>query len=226
MPGLAGCVGLYLFQGLGGIRPDTTFPGFKRAIIRPMVVPDLSSSKCSFTSPFGTFVSNWSLNGNALTLDLTIPPNATAMVHVPSDSIASIREGGQPAGTAEGVALAGTDSQGAVYSVESGVYHFSARFGLHSTAVNKAQALQFPDAALRLSGIRWSAGASSAYRIEVFSIAGRSACTFKGMGPAAGLLPIKQLSCGAYIVKMRQGGRSRTQRITLQTLNAQSGSRE
>ena len=84
MPSLGGPIGAYMYQVLGGIRPGT--PGFKKIIIKPAIVGDLAWVKCSHESPYGRIVSNWKRAGNKLTLDVTIPANTIATVHVPGKS--------------------------------------------------------------------------------------------------------------------------------------------
>jgi alpha-L-rhamnosidase len=55
------CPGGWMYQGLAGICPDETGPGFKKIIIKPAVVGDLTWVKCSYDSIHGTIVSNWKL---------------------------------------------------------------------------------------------------------------------------------------------------------------------
>jgi alpha-L-rhamnosidase len=73
----------WFYQGLAGIRPDPAAPGFKKIIIKPAVVGDLTWVKCFHDSPYGRIVSNWKRDGNKLVMDVTIPPNTTASVCVP-----------------------------------------------------------------------------------------------------------------------------------------------
>ncbi|MBI4323712.1 MAG: family 78 glycoside hydrolase catalytic domain, partial [Chloroflexi bacterium] len=73
----------WFYQGLAGIRPDPTAPGFKKIIIKPAIVGDLTWVKAHHDSPYGRIVSHWTRAGQKLTMDLTIPANTTATVHVP-----------------------------------------------------------------------------------------------------------------------------------------------
>ena len=77
----AGNLDAWFYQTLGGIRPAA--PGFKKIIIKPAIVGDLAWVKCSHESLYGRIVSNWQRSGNKLTLEVTIPANTTAIVHVP-----------------------------------------------------------------------------------------------------------------------------------------------
>lgn len=77
----AGNVDAWFYQTLAGIRP--ALPGFKKILIAPSVVGDLTWVKAHFDSPYGRIVSNWKIEGNQLTLDVTIPPNTTATIVMP-----------------------------------------------------------------------------------------------------------------------------------------------
>lgn len=75
----------WFYQGLAGIRPDPRAPGFKRIIIRPAVVGDLTWVKAHHDSPYGRIASSWKREGATLTLEVTVPANTTATVFVPGE---------------------------------------------------------------------------------------------------------------------------------------------
>lgn len=122
----------WLFQGLAGIRPDPAAPGFKRIVIKPAVVGDLSWVKCHHDSPYGRIVSNWKREGDSstghragkLTMEATIPANTAATLYVPTGDAASVKEGGQPVGKVKGVEFLHLENGAAVYAVGSGTYIF------------------------------------------------------------------------------------------------------
>ncbi len=114
----------WMCQGLAGIRPDETGTGFKEIIIKPGVVGDLIWVKCSYNSVHGKIVSNWKLDGQKLTMAVTIPINTTASVYVPTKDEASVTESGKTINKADGVKLLRMENGAAVYEVGSGVYRF------------------------------------------------------------------------------------------------------
>lgn len=124
MPSLGGSFARWCYRSLGGIRPDSDAPGFKRSIIKPTVVENLAWVKCSHDSAYGHIVSNWKREGNALTMDITIPANTTATVHVPTRDLTAVTESGQPVAKAEGVKYLRLERGTAVYAVVSGTYRF------------------------------------------------------------------------------------------------------
>lgn len=121
-----GSCGQYLFEGVGGIHPAS--PGFKTIAIEPVIRDGLTWAKTSFDSSHGRIATSWKTEGNRLTLDVTIPANTTAEVHVPAKNAASITEGGVPAERAQGVKFLRQDKDGAVFAVGSGTYKFASDF--------------------------------------------------------------------------------------------------
>jgi alpha-L-rhamnosidase len=77
----AGNLDAWFYQTLAGIRPAA--PGFKKILIQPTVVGDLTWVKAHFDSPYGRIASDWKIEGNQLTMDVTVPVNTTATIVVP-----------------------------------------------------------------------------------------------------------------------------------------------
>jgi alpha-L-rhamnosidase len=124
MPSLGGSVARWCYRGLGGIRPSTDAPGFKKILIRPTVVSGLNWVECNHESPHGTIVSNWRREGNHLTMVVRIPVNTTAKIYVPTQNAAAVTESGLPAGQAPGVRHLTTTDGAAIFQVGSGTYRF------------------------------------------------------------------------------------------------------
>jgi hypothetical protein len=116
----------WLYNGLGGINPDPTGPGFKKFFIRPQPQTGLASVDAEYHSIRGLIVSNWQQGATGLTLSVTVPVNTTATITIPTKSPASVTESGAPAATAAGV-ISNTAQAGAlVLVVGSGQYTFAA----------------------------------------------------------------------------------------------------
>jgi alpha-L-rhamnosidase len=121
----------WLYQGLAGIRPDPAAPGFKKIIIKPAVVGDLTWVKAHHDSPYGRIVSNWKIEtGNSKIetgywiLEITIPPNTTATVHVPAKDASAVTESGKDIAKAKDIKFLRMENGAAVYEVGSGCYQF------------------------------------------------------------------------------------------------------
>ncbi len=78
-----GSVGAWLYGYAAGIRPDPATPGFKRIVIEPHPGAGLEWVKASYRSIHGMIESAWSLDGDTFTLDVTVPPNTTAVISMP-----------------------------------------------------------------------------------------------------------------------------------------------
>jgi alpha-L-rhamnosidase len=128
MPSLGGSIGQWFYKIAGGIRPDPVAPGFKKILIRPALVGDLTWVKCAYDSNYGRIVSNWTREGDTVSMEVTIPPNTTATVFVPAKNAASVTESGKPAGSIAGIQFLRMEDHAAVYSVGSGTYRFRSSF--------------------------------------------------------------------------------------------------
>jgi alpha-L-rhamnosidase len=117
----------WFYQGLAGIQTDPAAPGFKNTIIKPAIVGDVTWVNSHHISPYGRIVSNWKREGEKLTMDVTVPPNATATVFVPAKDAASVTESGKPAGEAKSVKFLRMENNAAVYAVGSGNYQFQSQ---------------------------------------------------------------------------------------------------
>ena len=122
-----GSCGQWLFDTVAGIGLDPEMPGYKHIIIHPRVGGGLTWAKASLRSIHGLIESSWKLKDGAVTLDVTIPANTTATVYVPAADANAVLESGKPAAEAEGVKLLRHEHGEAVFEVQSGEYHFTAR---------------------------------------------------------------------------------------------------
>lgn len=119
----------WFYRDLAGIGPDPTGPGFKKIIINPQPVGDVTWVKASYDSSRGKIGSDWKRDSDKFTLEVTIPANTTATVYVPAKSAEAVTESGQPAASSNGVVLLWFENGRAVFAVESGKYKFESRQG-------------------------------------------------------------------------------------------------
>jgi alpha-L-rhamnosidase len=123
---LAGNLGAWFYQTLGGINCDPERPGFKHIILRPEPVGDLQWVKCSFKSLYGRIRSDWNIEGDNFHWQITVPPNTTATVHIPTRDAASVRENGVPAKDRPVIQFLRSTETAAIYQIGSGTYNFTA----------------------------------------------------------------------------------------------------
>ncbi len=117
----------WFYHDLAGIQPDEASPGFKKIVLHPSPVGDVSWVKASHRTARGTIRSEWRRDARTFSYDVSIPPNTTATVFVPAVAGAAVTEAGVPADRAPGVKFLRQENQTAVYAIDSGTYHFLAR---------------------------------------------------------------------------------------------------
>ena len=127
-----GSVVQWLYEGLAGIRP--TKPGFAEIEVRPEIPTEGLNDVRAYTNTVrGRVESGWHKTADGLRLNVTVPANATAIVHVPASDPDDVSETGTgrtlSAGSAPGVTLLRTESGRVVYRVESGRYRFEVTQG-------------------------------------------------------------------------------------------------
>jgi len=122
-----GDLAVWMYEYLGGIRSDPERPGFRHILIHPYPAGDLSFVEASHQSPYGKIAASWKRGGGSFALDLTIPPNTSATVWLPSKDAGAVKESGGSAARARGVKFVRAENGGAVFEVESGSYRFEAR---------------------------------------------------------------------------------------------------
>jgi alpha-L-rhamnosidase len=87
-----GSIDEWFYRSLLGI--NALEAGFKKIIIKPQPVGDLTWAKGSYQSIQGLISSAWKSDNERFMLNVTIPPNTTAEVWVPSNAIDRITESG------------------------------------------------------------------------------------------------------------------------------------
>jgi alpha-L-rhamnosidase len=123
---LVGDLVTWFHENLAGIRPDAAQPGFKHIIMRPTPVGDLTSVSASFDSPYGKIVSDWNIANGRFIWNVSVPPNATATIYVPTKDPTSVSESGKPVSAGRGIKLLRTEAGATVCDVGSGTYRFDA----------------------------------------------------------------------------------------------------
>ncbi|WP_051367074.1 family 78 glycoside hydrolase catalytic domain [Hamadaea tsunoensis] len=106
-----------LYTRLAGIQPAG--PGYSAVTVAPRIPAGLAHVAASVDTVRGTVASSWTVTGQQVALDVTVPVGATATVRVPN--FGQGQAGVSPAGAVQ-VAATGTETQ---FSVGSGTWHFT-----------------------------------------------------------------------------------------------------
>ncbi len=115
---------VWLYEYLGGIKADPLHPGFKNIIMKPHTVNGLQFVRVNYHSIHGMIKSEWHKQGNKFNWHITIPPNATATVYVPTNNIKKIEERGKNVLKSKGVKFLRTEHNSTVFQINSGKYNF------------------------------------------------------------------------------------------------------
>jgi len=120
-------VGAWFIEGLAGITQHEGNAGFQHFEIRPLVDtnPPLDHAAATFDSPYGRILSSWSRHDGILHVRVTVPPNSTATLFLPTGNPDRITEGGKPLKAAQGVKQIGVKNGKSVIELQSGVYEFA-----------------------------------------------------------------------------------------------------
>jgi alpha-L-rhamnosidase len=110
----------WFHSGLAGIKQAPGSVAYRKLVIDPRIVGDLTHVEGSYRTPYGEVESEWTSEHGTFRLDVVVPPSTTAEVRLPT--------GGRQAQHApKGAKFLGIEGDRAVYSVPSGSYQFIAR---------------------------------------------------------------------------------------------------
>jgi len=116
----------WFYRDILGI--DLLQPAFRKILIAPQVGGGLTSAQGWYASIQGPISNSWTYTGNTFNLTVSIPPNTTAQICVPTTNASAITESGLPANTSPGVTNVGISNGAAIFIVGSGNYNFSSPF--------------------------------------------------------------------------------------------------
>jgi alpha-L-rhamnosidase len=78
-----GSVADWLHRRVAGLAPLT--PGYRQLEIRPLIGGSLTSARARHKTPYGMAEAGWRIEDDTITVDVTLPPNVTARVHLPGE---------------------------------------------------------------------------------------------------------------------------------------------
>ena len=111
-----GSIDEWFYRSLLGI--NSAAPGFKKIIIKPQPVKEITWAKGSYESAYGTISSDWSTTGKDFILKVSIPANTTAEIWLPAKENKSMTE------SEKAVTATRYENGYALVNVGSGVYSF------------------------------------------------------------------------------------------------------
>ena len=128
---LAGYLGAWMYQSLGGIAYDPEQPGFKHIIMRPEPVGDLKWVNASFNSLYGLIKSDWKYENGLFKWNVIVPPNTRATLCIPTDDSASIEVSGIKITKNAALKFIRQEKNSAIYEIGSGNYDITSQYNLN-----------------------------------------------------------------------------------------------
>lgn len=114
----------WFYRALGGIDFDMSRAKDERITIRPQMLEGVSWVKCSYDSVLGKIRSEWRQEEGVTSMDIAIPPGATATLILPVKMAPSSPENALPSGKGPQLQEVKRDDAVVVYRATPGVFHF------------------------------------------------------------------------------------------------------
>jgi alpha-L-rhamnosidase len=112
-----GAVYQWMVENIGGIRSDG--PGYRRLVIDPQPGGTLTWARVGYRSVVGKVSSSWKITGGSMTMNVVVPANVRATIHLPGVA-GEVTESGVPADRQRDLKPVGPG----VFEVGSGSYEF------------------------------------------------------------------------------------------------------
>ncbi|UCG57304.1 MAG: family 78 glycoside hydrolase catalytic domain [Phycisphaerales bacterium] len=120
-----GAVGEWIFRHIAGINPDPERPGYKHVIIHPCPGGGLTWARAEYDSIHGTIRSSWKMSDDLFALDVTVPPNTSATVHVPLVGRSKDKKGKVKLDSTDSAKYLRDEAGFSVFAVSAGSYTFT-----------------------------------------------------------------------------------------------------
>jgi hypothetical protein len=114
----------WFYSGLLGIDQAGDSVGYASLVLKPQVVAGLEWARGEYRSPRGRIASSWRKEPGRFVLEVEVPVNATAEVHLPAAASALILESERALEGREDVGVISRTEGGAVVALGSGRYVF------------------------------------------------------------------------------------------------------
>ena len=122
---LGAAIDPWFYTVLAGINTIESAPGFKKIKIKPFIPDrDLEWVNASVHTIHGTINSSWRKKSTGLLMEIKIPFNTTATIHLPAAKGATITEGGKPIPANKNIKEITSETSDFIFEVGSGSYFF------------------------------------------------------------------------------------------------------
>ena len=121
-----GAIGEWMYERIAGIA--SLEPGYKKIRIAPIPNTEfLRSASASVKTPYGKASSSWVIEDDSFNLDVVIPPNTTAEIHILNATQNNLLVNGNALKEASNLKLIGSDEQSIKILAEPGTYNIQTK---------------------------------------------------------------------------------------------------
>ncbi len=119
-----GAIGDWLYRYVVGLSTSADDPGYKTSVIKPHIGGGLTYANVEFESLYGMIKCGWKIVEKSLFVNVSIPGNTRAIVHLPISVGGVVSESGNSVSSLDGVEVMGEENGFLVFEVPSGDYMF------------------------------------------------------------------------------------------------------
>ncbi|WP_121811193.1 alpha-L-rhamnosidase [Mucilaginibacter kameinonensis] len=116
----------WFYQDVAGIK--TVNAGFKQLVMQPAIIKGLDSVNASYQTAYGLVKSSYTNTKGSFNWHVTVPPNSSALVYVPSKNMDEVTEGGKKVSAIKDIKQVKMENGRAVLSIGSGDYDFEVKY--------------------------------------------------------------------------------------------------
>ncbi|PCJ94495.1 MAG: alpha-L-rhamnosidase [Flavobacteriaceae bacterium] len=121
-----GAVASWMYNYSLGIQRDPSSPAFKKFVLKPTPDPDgvMTWAKGHYDSMYGTIRSEWKIEEDGVSYQITVPENTSATLYLKAASAKKILENGKKITKTKDIHLLTTENGYIRMEIPSGDYHF------------------------------------------------------------------------------------------------------
>ena len=119
-----GAIGDWMYRVVAGLETDELGAGYKQSSVKPTIGGQLTQAGAHLQTYYGVLGSNWKIENGTLVLEVEIPANTSATIHVPATKVDGVKEGGVPLANGPDLRIVGASDGYVSVKVGSGKYRF------------------------------------------------------------------------------------------------------
>ncbi len=116
---------IWCFEDLAGIK--ALDPGFQKIQMNPQAIEGLHHIEATYQSSYGEITSSWHKTDTTFVWNVTVPPNVTAQLYIPSNGKKNVMEGGENIWNRLDIHMLGEENDRVLVEIGSGDYYFKSQ---------------------------------------------------------------------------------------------------